>query len=58
MTIDTLREMTRDQLLDNPPVLREVTFNTLKTQVTLKDGTFTVGSLIKLSGNTAGSWGA
>ena len=58
MTITSLRTMTRDQLLKAPLKLREVTFNSDKTQVNLRDGIFTVASLRRLAGLDQQSWGA
>ncbi len=58
MTITDLRSMTRDQLLKAPLKLKEVTYNTDRSQVVLKDGIYTVSALRKLSGQTTLVWGA
>ena len=50
--------MTRDQLLKAPRKLREVTYNADRTQVTLKDGIYTVASLRRLAGLDNQVWGA
>jgi len=58
MVIEELRNMTVGQLVKREQEQREVTFNTSRTQVVLKDGTFTVKSLIKLAGFEVPAWGA
>jgi len=58
MVIEELRSMTVGQLVKREQEQREVTFNTDKTQVVLKDGIFTVKSLIKLAGFEVPAWGA
>ncbi len=58
MVIETLRGMTVGQLIKKEQDQREVTFNTDRTQVVLKDGIFTVKSLRKLAGFEIPAWGA
>ena len=58
MIIETLRAMTVGQLLKSERKLKEVTYNTDKSQVILKDGTFTVKSLRRLAGFEVPAWGA
>ncbi len=58
MTITDLRGMTVGQLIKKEQEEREVTFNTDRTQVILKDGIFTVKSLRKLAGFEVPAWGA
>lgn len=58
MVIEELRAMTVGQLIKREQNQREVTFNTDRTQVILKDGIFTVKSLRKLAGFEVPAWGA
>ncbi len=58
MIIEELRDVTVGQLLKREKQLREVTYNTDKSQVILKDGTFTVKSLRRLAGFEVPAWGA
>ena len=58
MVIETLRAMTVGQLLKAEDELREVTYNSDKSQVVLKDGIFTVRSLRRLAGFEVPAWGA
>lgn len=58
MVIETLRSMTVGQLLKTEKELKEVTYNSDKSQVILKDGIFTVKSLRRLAGFEIPAWGA
>jgi len=58
MKITEYETITRDQLLTRPNVLSKVIYHSTKTQIQLKDGLFTVASLIKLQNREPITWGA
>jgi hypothetical protein len=58
MKITGYENITRDQLIKNTDVLRQVTYNTSKSQVQLKDGLYTVASLLRLTPRDNVQWGA
>lgn len=58
MKLTGYETITRDQLLQSKSVLEKVIYHGTKTQVELKDGTYTVGSLLRLQGKEAMQWGA
>ena len=58
MTITELRDMTLGELIEDKELAKKATLHSYKTQVILKDGTFTVKTLIKLAGFEVPAWGA
>ncbi len=58
MKITGYENITRDQLIKNNTVLQKVIYNTSKSQVQLKDGLYTVASLLRLTRTDTLQWGA
>jgi len=58
MKITGYENITKDQLIKNDDVLQKVIYNTSKSQVQLKDGLFTVASLLRLTRPDTLQWGA
>lgn len=58
MKITGYENITRDQLVKNDDVLKQVIYNTSRSTVQLKDGLYTVGSLLRITRPDTLQWGA